>query len=128
MVKTEKCPLCNGSGENELKAGHMKGHIVNCWRCKSTGKIPKVEILSGMLFESMIQDSINIRQKLLYNETEEDLIEAGERQIKCFEDSINNPNEEDYMIEEYNYHLTNFIEWFEIFKKDIQFYQSNKRS
>ena len=120
MADLEVCPLCNGSGEKDLINGSMKGHIVKCWRCNGIGAIPKVEVLRGLLFEAMIQDSVNLRQKILWTEVESDLLEAGEVQIKCFEESIEAGHEEDYIIEEYKGHLERFKEWFQIFKMDLQ--------
>ena len=119
MEVVEKCPLCDGKKEVTLKNGEHKGHHVRCWRCKGTGVIPKIEIISGRLFEAMIQDSVNLRQKLLWNEVHSDLICAGENQIICFKESIEAGLEEDYIIEEYKGHLKNFSEWFEVFKMDL---------
>lgn len=76
--------------------------------------------LRGLLFESMIHDSINLRQKLLWTNTESDLLAAGEDQIKSFEENIDARREEDYIIEEYKGHLEQFKEWFEIFKLDLR--------
>lgn len=120
MEKLETCPLCYGSGEKEISNGSAKGHIMVCWRCHGTGKIPKVEELRGLLFEAMIQDSVNLRQKLLWTEVESDLLKAGEEQIKCFKENIAAGIEEDYIIEEYNGHLERFLKWFQIFKMDLQ--------
>ena len=120
MEKLETCSLCNGSGEKEIFNGLAKGHIMVCWRCHGTGKIPKVEELRGLLFEAMIQDSVNLRQKLLWTNVESDLIAAGEEQIKCFEENIAAGMEEEYIIEEYKDHLERFKEWFQIFKMDLQ--------
>ncbi len=120
MEVVEKCPLCEGKKEVTIKNGEHKGHHILCWRCKGTGVIPKTEILSGLLFESMIQDSVNLRQKLLWNEVYDDLIEAGERQINCFEESIKDGLEEGFIIDEYKGHLEKFKDWFEVFKMDLQ--------
>lgn len=117
--KEEVCPLCDGKKEVTLKNGDYKGHHILCWRCKGTGVIPKIEILSGLLFESMIQDSVNLRQKLLWTNSYSDLIAAGEEQISCFEGSIKDGLEEGFIIDEYKGHLENFREWFEIFKMDL---------
>ena len=76
--------------------------------------------LSGLLFESMIHDSINLRQKLLWTYTEDDLLKAGENQIDRFEESIFKGLEEDYILEEYKDNLEQFKEWFEIFKMDLR--------
>lgn len=76
--------------------------------------------LSGLLFESMFQDSINLRQKLLWANTEDDLLKAGENQINIFEESIFKGLEEDYILEEYRSNLEQFKEWFEIFKMDLR--------
>lgn len=117
--KEEVCPLCDGKKEVILKNGDYKGHHILCWRCKGTGVIPKIEILSGLLFESMIHDSVNLRQKLLWTNSYSDLIAAGEEQISCFEGSIKDGLEEGFIIDEYKGHLENFREWFEIFKMDL---------
>lgn len=118
--KEEKCPLCDGKKEVTLKNGEHKGHHVICWRCKGTGIISKTEIIKGLLFEAMIQDSVNLRQKLLWNEVYSDLIEAGENQIKGFEESIKDGLEEEFIIDEYKGHLEKFREWFAVFKMDLQ--------
>lgn len=76
--------------------------------------------LSGLLFEAMIQDSVNLRQKLLWTHTKVELSEAGNIQINGFEESIKNGLEEDYIIEEYNNHLKSFKEWLEILLLDAQ--------
>lgn len=128
MDKLETCPTCNGSGlveiirrEKEVEFCHYdKKYNVQCWRCNGVGAIPKVDVLRGLLFEAMIQDSINLRQKLLWSEVESDILEAGEKQIKCFEEAIEAKAEEDYIIEEYKGHLERFKEWFQIFKMDLQ--------
>lgn len=114
------CPLCNGSGKKESSIGSSKGHIMVCWHCHGTGKILKVEELRGLLFEAMFQDSVNLRQKLLWTEVESDLLKAGDKQIEIFEEAIESKMEEDYIIEEHKYHLEQFKEWFEIFKMDLQ--------
>lgn len=119
------CPLCNGSGK---KDGSGKGNIVVCWHCHGTGKILKVEELRGLLFEAMFQDSVNLRQKLLWTEVESDLIAAGDKQIEILEDALesanttilDDDNEKGEMIKEYSSQLKNFKEWFEIFKMDLQ--------
>ena len=116
----EKCPLCDGKKEVILKNGEYKGHHILCWRCKGTGVIQKIELISGLLFEAMIHDSVNLRQKLLWTNSYNDLIAAGEMQINCFEESIKDGLEEGFIIDEYKGHLENFREWFEIFKMDLQ--------
>ena len=120
LEEEEKCPLCEGKKEVTLKNGDHEGQHISCWRCKGTGIIPKIEIIRGKLFEAMVQDSVNLRQKLLWNEVQSDLISAGENQIICFKESIEAGLEEDYIIEEYKGHLKNFKEWFEVFKMDLQ--------
>lgn len=76
--------------------------------------------LSGLLFEAMIQDSVNLRQKLLWTYKQVELSEAGNIQINCFEESIKNGLEDDYIIEEYKNHLKSFKEWLEILLLDAQ--------
>lgn len=119
-VDLVNCPLCNGAGKKDRVTDSVRVHSVICCRCNGTGKIPKVEELRGLLFESMIQDSVNLRQKLLWTNVESDLIAAGEEQIKCFEENIAAGMEEEYIIEEYKDHLERFKEWFQIFKMDLQ--------
>ena len=113
------CPNCNGSKKYEIKEGNLKGEMVSCWHCQGTGKINKIEILRGKMFEAMIQDSVNLRQKILWNNSYNELIAAGEEQISCFEGSIKDGLEEGFIIDEYKGHLENFREWFEIFKMDL---------
>ena len=115
-----KCPLCEGKKEVALKYGEYKCHHIVCWRCKGTGVIPNIEIIRGMLFEAMIQDSVNLRQKLLWSYTFTELEEAGKEQILGFEKAIDDKLEEDYIIEEYKGHLKKFREWFKIFMMDLQ--------
>ena len=76
--------------------------------------------LRGLLFEAMIQDSINLRQKLLWTYKQVELSDAGNIQINCFEESIKNGLEEDHIIEEYKNHLKSFKEWLEILLLDAQ--------
>lgn len=120
MEVVEKCPFCDGKKEVTLMNGEYRGHSIICWRCRGKGVVPKIELLSGKLFEAMIHDSVNIRQKLLWNEVYSDLIDAGENQIKSFKESIEAGLEEDFIIDEYKGHLENFTEWFEVFKMDLQ--------
>ena len=115
-----KCNYCGGSGEITLSNGDMKGHIVSCWSCHGKGEIPLTHVLSGLMFEAMIQDSINLRQKLLWTNVKDDLEDAGNLQIRCFEESISAGLEEDFIIEEYKGHLKSFREWFKIFMMDLQ--------
>ena len=115
-----KCNYCGGSGEVTLSNGNMKGHIIRCWSCHGKGEIPLTHILKGLLFEAMIQDSINLRQKLLWTNVKDDLEDAGNLQIRCFEESIDAGLEEDFIIEEYKEHLKTFREWFKIFMMDVQ--------
>lgn len=89
-------------------------------KCHSKGEIPLTNKIRGLMFEAMIQDSINLRQKLLWTYKLPDFIHAGNKQIECFEESINAGLEEDYIIEEYKGHLKAFKEWLEIFLMDAQ--------
>ena len=118
-IKQEICPSCNGKKEVPVKNKFGNG-MTTCWHCKGTGSIPKSEIISGLLFEAMIHDSVNLRQKLLWTETYDDLIAAGEKQINSFQESIDDGSEEGFIIDEYKGHLENFREWFEVFKMDLQ--------
>lgn len=76
--------------------------------------------LSGLLFEAMIQDSVNLRQKLLWTFKQVELEKAGHEQIKVFEEAIAKNKEEDFIIEEYKNHLKSFSKWLEIFLLDAQ--------
>lgn len=115
-----KCSYCGGSGEVTLSAGEMKGHIIRCWSCQGNGEIPWVDKLRGLMFEAMAQDSINLRQKLLWTYKGVELEEAGNEQIRIFEESINDGLEEDFIIDEYKIHLKSFKEWLEILLLDAQ--------
>lgn len=118
--KQEICPLCDGKRNITLKNGDYEGQYILCWRCKGTGLIPKIEILRGLLFEAMVQDSVNLRQRLLWSEVESDLKEAIEVQIQCFEENIKESKEEECVIEELKDHLKNFKEWSEYFLMDVK--------
>lgn len=112
------CPRCKGSKEVTLECGNYKGHHVRCWYCQGNGFVSKIDELSGRLFEAMVQDSVNLRQKILWSEVESDIKDAINNQIQSFEESINEAKEEDYIIEEYRGHLERFKEWSDYFLMD----------
>ena len=115
-----KCNCCNGTGEITLTTGQMKGHIIRCWNCDGSGEISKDDDIRGLMFESMIADSVNLRQKLLWTFKHVELEKAGHEQIKVFEEAIAKNKEEDYIIEEYKNHLKSFSEWLKIILLDAQ--------
>lgn len=120
IKENTKCTRCNGSKEVELSSGQWKGHVVQCWYCGGTGEIPLLEKLRGLMFEAMINDSVNTRQKLLWTFKHVELESAGHVQIKKFEEAIVENDEEDFIVEEYKTHLKSFKEWLEILLLDAQ--------
>lgn len=120
LLEKTKCTRCDGRKEVYLSSGEMKGHIIQCWYCGGTGEIPLLEKLRGLMFEAMAQDSINLRQNLLWTFKHVELESAGQVQIKRFEESIADGLEEDFIIEEYKKNLKSFKEWLEIFLLDAQ--------
>ena len=121
MSKNEiQCPYCKGSSKANITTGINKGLEIECWHCRGTGKISKVNQVRDLLFEAMITDSTSLRQKLLWTEVAPDLEEAGNIQIKLFEESIQDAKEEAFIIEEYKEHLKKFKEWFQIFLMDLK--------
>jgi len=84
------------------------------------GKINKLNELRGLLFEAMVQDSVNLRQQILWSEVESDIEEAIKLQIQLFEESISEEGEEEYIIEEYTGFLERFREWSDYFLMDVK--------
>lgn len=110
-----RCPVCDGCGSVEISTVMKTSGLKTCWNCNGTGSVPKVDELRGLLFESMISDSNNLRQKCIWKFSIDELEKAIEIQINCFEDNINEGKEPDYILEEQKGHLKRFREWSEYF-------------
>ena len=120
MSDSEKvfCPNCKGSGFTYYK-GNLKDvpltSRVQCWYCKGTGQILKINQVQDLVFEAFASDSVSLRQKCIWKYSTPELEEAVAKQIKGLEDSISDGREEAYIIEEYKGHLERFKEWSEYF-------------
>lgn len=112
-----KCPKCGGCGTIESLKNISLG---TCWRCNGTGSIPKIEEVRGLVFEAMVSDSVNLRQKCIWDFSIAELQEAIDAQNKNFENSINEGIESNDIIEEYKGHLKRFKEWSKYFMMEAK--------
>ena len=138
-MSKEQCPRCKGQGyigtavNNPLR---KKGYLTHvCYSCNGSGNKLGIDYLRGLLFESMIQDSLFLRQKALWNFELKELEEAIWEQINIFMVSIEKEKEknpsngelfENPQIIEYQTLLSKFEEWSEYFLKEASLLNQTK--
>lgn len=125
-----KCPACGGCGsvncEGTSHNDILETGTLICWSCHGSGSVPKIDEIRGLLFESMISDSNNLRQKCIWKFSIDELEKAIETQIKNFEYAIKEEKEQEYITEEYKGHLKRFIEWSEYFMLEAKALKGHK--